>query len=85
MTTLRKRVDGLEARMPSEPETLFIERIIVTPGAQAERVHSLWGDGVLVVRDSDENESQFRARFMEAHRPVAEARRTPNNSRQEEF
>ncbi len=75
MSVLRKRIDGLEAGMPSEPEKLFIERIVVRPDTRTEWVHSLWGDGVGLVRASDESESQFRARFEAAHRPVAEAKR----------
>lgn len=84
MSALRKRVDGLEAQLPPDPDALFIERIVVTPDTQAEWVHSLWGDGVRLVRASDESESRFRARFEAAHRPVAEAKRASINARHKE-
>ena len=85
MSSLRKRIDGLEAQVSSAPETLFIERLLVTPGTQAEWLHSLYGDGVRLVRVSDESESQFRARFETAHRPVAQAIRNRQNAVQKEF
>ena len=79
MSALRKHVDGLEAQLPPDPDALFIERIVVTPDTQAEWVHSLWGDGVRLVRASDESEIRFRARFEAAHRPVAQAKRNTLN------